>query len=201
MIHNGLVYFAVGEDPEHGEGNGHLRCVDPTKRGDVSPTLVFNPDSPDKPIAHKRRQALDRKTGDTEKTNPNSAEVWHYVGSNRNEFQSSMHRSISTVAIQNNLLFVPDFSGLVHCLDAKTGRAHWTHDLLAACWSSPLIVDGRVYIGDEDGDVTVFQLSDNKMILAEPKLMSPIYSTPIVANDKLFIATRNRLWVLQEGGK
>ena len=201
VIHDGLVYVAVGEDPARGEGDGHLWCIDPTKRSDVSPTLVFNPDSPDKPIAHKRHQALDRKTGDTEKPNPNSAEVWHYVGNNRNEFQMSMHRTISTVAIQNNLLFVPDVSGLFHCLDAKTGKAHWTHDLLAACWSSPLIVDGRVYIGDEDGDVTVFQLSDSKMILAERNLMSPIYSTPIVANDKLFIATRNRLWVLQEGGK
>jgi outer membrane protein assembly factor BamB len=42
VVHEGLVYVAVGEDPEHGEGNGHLWCIDPTKRGDVSPTLVYN---------------------------------------------------------------------------------------------------------------------------------------------------------------
>lgn len=40
-IYNGLVYVAVGEDPEHGEGEGHLWCIDPTKRGDVSPTQVL----------------------------------------------------------------------------------------------------------------------------------------------------------------
>ena len=42
MIYKGLVYVGVGEDPEHGEGNGHFWCIDPTKRGDVSPELAFN---------------------------------------------------------------------------------------------------------------------------------------------------------------
>src|SRR5690606_37697904 len=42
VIYDGLVYVSVGEDPEHGEGDGHLWCIDPTKRGDVSPTLVYN---------------------------------------------------------------------------------------------------------------------------------------------------------------
>ncbi len=40
VIYDGLVYVAVGQDPEHGEGIGHLWCIDPTKRGDVSPTLA-----------------------------------------------------------------------------------------------------------------------------------------------------------------
>ena len=201
VIYQGLVYVAVGEDPEHGEGNGHLWCIDPTKRGDVSPTLVYNTASPKEPIPHKRKQALDETAGDFERPNPNSAAVWHYVGSDPADFKQSMHRTVSTVAIQNELLFVPDFSGLVHCLDAKTGKAHWTHDLLAACWSTALIVDGRVYIGDEDGDVAVFQLSKQKVLLQENNLGSAMYSTPIVANDTLFLANRDRLWAIQEGAK
>ena len=46
MIYDGKVYIGVGEDPEHGEGVGHLWCIDPTKRGDVSPELVFNANDP-----------------------------------------------------------------------------------------------------------------------------------------------------------
>ena len=64
-----------------------------------------------------------------------------------------MHRTCGTVAIKDGLLFVADFSGLFHCLDAKTGMPYWTHDMLAAAWGSPLIVDGKVYVGDEDGDI------------------------------------------------
>ena len=52
VVYNGLVYVGVGEDPEHGEGRGHLWCIDPTKHGDVSPELVFNSADPTKPIAH-----------------------------------------------------------------------------------------------------------------------------------------------------
>ena len=46
-------------------------------------------------------------------------------------------------------------AAILHCLDAKTGQEYWTHDMLAAVWGSPLVVDGKVYLGDEDGDVVV----------------------------------------------
>ena len=80
--------------------------------------------------------------------NPNSAAVWHYASYDPNkngkiEFEETMHRTCGTVAIKDGLLFVADFSGLFHCLDAKTGMPYWTHDMLAAAWGSPLIVDGQ----------------------------------------------------------
>lgn len=196
VVYDGLVYIAVGEDPEHGEGDGHLWAIDPTKRGDVSPTIVYNAKDPSTPIPHKRRQALDPEVGDLERDNPNSAAVWHYIGSNPEEFETTMHRTCGTVAIKDGLLFVADFSGLVHCLDAKTGDAHWTHDMLAASWASPLIADGKVYVGDEDGDVTIFELSKELEIIAEINLGSALYTTPIAANDRIYIANRNRLFAI-----
>ncbi len=201
VIHDGLVYIGVGEDPEHGEGNGHLWCIDPTKRGDVSPTLVFNSADPSKPIAHKRLQALDEKAGDFERENPNSAALWHYVGTNPEEFETTMHRTCGTVAIKDGLLFIADFSGLFHCLDLKTGEPHWTHDMFAASWASPLIVEDRVYIGDEDGDICIFKLSKEKDLIAELNVGSSVYTTPVVANDVLYIANKNRLFAIKEGAQ
>ncbi len=199
VIYDGLVYVAVGEDPEHGEGVGHLWCIDPTRRGDVSPTIVYNAKDPKTPVPPKRLQALVAKDGDFERDNVNSAAVWHYVGENPIEFEQSMHRACGTAAIKDGLLFIADFSGLFHCLDAQTGKAYWTHDMLAASWASPLIVDGKVYIGDEDGDITIFELANEKKILAEANMGSSVYTTPIVANDVLYIANRNRLFAIQEG--
>jgi outer membrane protein assembly factor BamB len=201
VVHEGLVYVAVGEDPEHGEGNGHLWCIDPTKRGDVSPTLVYNSKDPAQPIAHKRLQALVEKDGDFERDNPNSAAIWHYVGNNPEEFETTMHRTCGTVAIKNDLLFVADFSGVFHCLDVKTGKAHWTYDMFAASWASPLIVEDRVYIGDEDGDIAIFKLSSEMEQIGEINMGSAVYTTPIVANDTLFIANRNRIFAIQEGAQ
>jgi outer membrane protein assembly factor BamB len=196
VVYDGLVYVAVGEDPEHGEGGGHLWAIDPKKRGDVSPTLVYNSKDPTVVIAHKRKQALDAAAGDLERDNPNSAAVWHYVGSNPKEFETTMHRTCGTVAIKNNLLVIADFSGLVHCLDAKSGEAHWTYDMLAASWASPLIADNKIYIGDEDGDITIFELSKEQKQIAEINLGSALYTTPIAANDKIFIANRNKLFAI-----
>jgi outer membrane protein assembly factor BamB len=199
VIYDGLVYVGVGEDPEHGEGGGHLWCIDPTKRGDVSPTIVYNAKDAKTPVAPKRLLAMDAAEGDFQRDNENSAAVWHYVGENTEEFEQTMHRTCGTVAIKDDLLFVADFSGLFHCLDAKSGKVHWTHDMLAASWASPLIVDGKVYIGDEDGDITVFQLAAEKEILGETNMGSAVYTTPIVAEDVLYIANRNRLFAIREG--
>ena len=58
-----MVYVGVGEDPEHGEGVGHLWCIDPTKRGDVSPELAVNAADPKKPIPHKRCKPSCEKKG------------------------------------------------------------------------------------------------------------------------------------------
>lgn len=201
VVYDGYIYVAVGEDPEHGEGAGHLWCIDPTKRGDVSPTQVFNSKNPTLPIAHKRLQAMVAKDGDFQRDNKNSAAVWHYQGNNPEEFESTMHRTCGTVAIKDDLLFVADFSGVLHCVDAKTGKGYWTYDMFAASWASPLIVEDRVYISDEDGDIAIFKVSKEQEKIAEINMESAVYTTPLAANKTLYIANRNRIYALEEGAQ
>jgi len=40
VIHDDKVFIAVGQDPEHGDGVGHMYAVDATKRGDVTKTAA-----------------------------------------------------------------------------------------------------------------------------------------------------------------
>ncbi len=201
VVYDGLVYVAVGEDPEHGEGGGHLWCIDPTKRGDVSPTLVYNSKAPETPIENKRLQAMVGKDGDFERDNPNSAAVWHYIGADPEEFETTMHRTCGTVAIKDDMLFVADFSGVFHCIDAKTGKAHWTYDMFAASWASPLIVEDRVYISDEDGDIAIFKVSKEQEMIGEMSMDSAVYTSPVAANSTLYIANRNRIYAIEEGAQ
>lgn len=202
VIYDGMVYVAVGQDPEHGEGDGHLWCIDPTKRGDVSPTTVVDADG--NPVPHRRLQALDESRGEKEIPNENSAVIWQYSavdsdGNGRMSFEETLHRSCGTVAIKDDILFIADFSGLFHCLNARTGEPYWTYDMFAAAWGSPLIVDGHVYIGDEDGDVAVFELSTEKNEPIEENNMSnAVYSTPVVANDTLYISNKSTLFAIRK---
>jgi outer membrane protein assembly factor BamB len=203
VIYDGLVYCAVGEDPEHGPGNGHLWCIDPTKSGDVSPELAVDKDG--KPLPQRRIQAVIPEAGEKAIPNPNSAAVWHFdklpAPAGKTVFENEMHRTIGTAAIKDGLLYIADFSGLFHCLDAKTGQRYWVHDMFSESWGSPLVVEGKVYIGDGDGDITVFQVGKEKKILSEFNVGNAVYTSPVVANNVLYIANRSTLFSASEGGK
>ena len=206
VIYNDLVYLAVGQDPEHGEGIGHLWCIDPTKRGDISAELAFKREDPeDADPAPPPASRSKPKKGDVAVPNPNSGVVWHYSefdadGNKKIDFEETMHRTCGTVVIKDDLLYIADFSGLFHCVDAKTGKPHWTHDMLAACWGSPLIVDGKVYIGDEDGEDHGLQALDKstKDLIAEIDMGNSVYTTPVVANNMLFIANKTHIFAIGE---
>ncbi len=155
VVYEDRVYISNGQDPEHGEGVGHMYCIDATKRGDITKTGL----------------------------------VWHF---------DKIRRSISTPAIADGLIYQPDFSGFLHCLDAKTGQVYWTHDMFAAVWGSPLLVDGKLYLGDEDGDVVIMQAGKVKKVLGEMNMGSSVYSSPVPANGALYISNRNQLYALKE---
>lgn len=115
--------------------------------------------------------------------------IWSY---------DKIHRSISTVSITpEGLLFIGDFSGYLHCLDAETGQVYWKHDLKAHMWGSTLVADGKVYCGDEDGDLIVFAAAKEKKVLSETNLGAPIYSTPVVANGVLYVASNTHLFAFR----
>jgi outer membrane protein assembly factor BamB len=153
IVHENVVYIANGQDPEHGEGVGHLYAIDATKRGDIT----------------------------------QSGRIWHY---------GEIRRSISTGALFEGILFYADFSGFLHAVDAKTGKQIWKHDMFAAIWGSPMVIDGKVYLGDEDGDVTVLNADRTMKVLAESNMGSSVYSTPVPANGTLYIVDRNHLVAL-----
>jgi outer membrane protein assembly factor BamB len=201
VVYDGRVYIAVGDDPEHGEGNGHLWCIDPTRRGDVSPELAVDADG--NVIPPRRLQAVIPENGERAIPNPNSAMVWHYDGFDLNQdgelgWEEQMHRALGTSVIKNDLLFIGDLGGLLHCLDAKTGQALWTYELFSTAWGTPMIVDGKVYVCDEEGDVAVFELSREMNLLAENYMFQSIYTTPVVANNILYLCNNKALFAIAE---
>ncbi|MCY4534883.1 MAG: PQQ-binding-like beta-propeller repeat protein [Bryobacterales bacterium] len=149
---DGKVYIAVGQDPEHGEGVGHLWAVDASGSGDVTESHV----------------------------------VWHHP----------FRRTISTVAIHDGIVYAANFSGFFHALDLASGEMLWEHDMLAAVWGSPYVVDGKVMIGDEDGDLSVLKAGRELEVLSEINFGNVIYSTPIAANSTLFVMTRSHLYAI-----
>jgi outer membrane protein assembly factor BamB len=123
------------------------------------------------------------KRGDITQT----GRIWHF---------DKIRRTISTAAIADGLVYVSDFSGYLHCLDANTGQEYWVHDMLAAVWASPFLIDGKVYLGDEDGDVVVMAHSKEKVVIGEMNMGSAVYGTIVPANGTLFLNNRSQLFAI-----
>jgi outer membrane protein assembly factor BamB len=116
-----------------------------------------------------------------------SGKVWQY---------DKINRSISTTAITDGLVYIADLKGLLHCLDAATGKPHWTYDMMAPVWGSPLAADGKVFLGDQDGDVAVFKSGAEMKRVAEIDMGGSVYSTPVPANGVLYIMTPSMLYAI-----
>ena len=68
--------------------------------------------------------------------------------------------------------------------------------MLAAVWASPFVVDGKVFLGDEDGDVVVMAHSKEKVMLGEMNMGSAVYGTIVPANGMLFLNNRSQLFAI-----
>jgi outer membrane protein assembly factor BamB len=212
VLHEGRIYIGNGDQPEHGEGDGRLVCIEPTKSGDVSSELAV--DKEGNALPPRRLQNVDTKAGEQAILNPDSGLVWEYVQRDVNdngkfEYEETMHRTVASVAIDKGLLVVPDFSGIIHCVDPQTGRTYWTYDSYTQVWASPLIVGDTVYVGTEDGMMLLFRLSADPARalsnangvaapIAEIDMEKPIYAAPIFANGVLYVTTRTTLYAIHQ---
>jgi outer membrane protein assembly factor BamB len=103
---------------------------------------------------------------------------------------------MATPAVHDGLVYIGDGNGTVHCVDARTGQACWTHDAGGEIWASALVADGKVYVATRRGVVWTFATGRNAVVLGKTELGTPISSTPVAANNVLFIATMNRLYAV-----
>jgi outer membrane protein assembly factor BamB len=183
VVHENKVYVGVGQEPESGDGVGHLWCVDLTKTGDLSPV----------------NDNFDPKAA----VNKNSGLVWHRGGmADPKTAQETgrdfvFGRTMSTCAVHDGLLYIAEIAGFLLCLDAGTGQKYWDHDLKAAVWGSPYWVDGKVYIGNEDGDIYVFAHGKQKRLIGNRiEMGNPVLTTPVAVNGVLYIGTKNNLYAI-----
>jgi outer membrane protein assembly factor BamB len=175
------LFVGMGPYPEHPTGVKHsyVLCLDITRKGDVS------------------LKNYDAKSA----ANKDSALVWAFGGAiePRPEKGRSilMGSTISTAAVHDGLVYIAEERGYFHCLDAKTGQRHWYHEFTSNIWGSAYYVDGKVYVGVEDGDVAVFEHGKTKKLLATNSMEDHLHSTPVVAGGVLYITTFAKLYALR----
>ncbi|MCF7732531.1 MAG: PQQ-binding-like beta-propeller repeat protein [Akkermansiaceae bacterium] len=112
---------------------------------------------------------------------------------------TDIDRSLTTVAIKDDILSTADFSGRIFALAASTGHELWRYETDRPIWSSPLVADGKAYVGTDTGELWTFAASRELKILGKTKLDSPISTSPIVANGVLYVMTQRWLYAAASG--
>jgi outer membrane protein assembly factor BamB len=102
----------------------------------------------------------------------------------------------SPLLVGTELYLVSD-SGVASCLDARTGRVHWTKRLGGSYSASPLYAGGKVYFQNEDGLGTVIEAGRHFQALARNDLEERALASYAAAGNALFIRTQNHLYRVQ----
>ncbi|HYI93758.1 MAG TPA: PQQ-binding-like beta-propeller repeat protein [Bryobacteraceae bacterium] len=101
--------------------------------------------------------------------------------------------------VYNDVVFLVRSGGIATTLDAQTGKVLKQARLTGALedyYSSPVGVDGKVYIASEHGKVVVLRAAGDWEILAINEFDSDIYATPAMSEGRMYIRTRNALYAI-----
>ena len=96
--------------------------------------------------------------------------------------------------IVDDLLFMIDDNGVASCLDAKTGDQIWRKRIGGNYWASPFYADGRIYLANKDGDVTIIAASREYELLAKNHFDEPFNASPAVAGNALILRSLTHLY-------
>ena len=103
-------------------------------------------------------------------------------------------RVVGTPIVKDGLLYIGDLGGTIHCLDAATGAQLWQHETNDPIWGCLLLAGDRLYVGNDEGLMTVLRAGRRKEVLGQIEMNAPLYSRPAAVGEELYVATANRLY-------
>lgn len=100
----------------------------------------------------------------------------------------------------DDLLFTIKDGGILTCLDAKTGKPLKTARVpgTGSYYASPVAADGKVYLCNQGGEVTVVEATGKWSVLAEADFGEDIYATPALVDGRIYLRTAGHLYCFGE---
>lgn len=94
---------------------------------------------------------------------------------------------VSSPVVSEGLLYIATSYGALLCYDALTGDKLWEQEYKNGFYSSPIIVDGKLYALDMGGVMHIIKVTKDFKLIAEPKMNEKIVTTPVFADGKIYI--------------
>ncbi len=96
----------------------------------------------------------------------------------------------SPVLMEGRLYFLKGNNGYLTCLDAYDGTVYYSSQKLEGIgniFTSPLGVDGRIYITGINGNTCVVKHGDEFEVLSVNPISDTFYASPVVIGDELYL--------------
>lgn len=109
----------------------------------------------------------------------------------------------SPLLSQGRLYYYKGKTGLLTCVDAKTGKAYYEAQRitdLSSTYASPVAAGGVVYLTDRSGKIITIKDSEKLEILSVNSLDEPVDATPALVGDQIFVRSDKSLYCIRATG-
>lgn len=103
----------------------------------------------------------------------------------------------SSLAATKDLVFCATSYGMVCAYDAKTGEVKKEHDLTTPFYSSPMVVEGKVYLFSNSGKVYIFSASSFDLITSF-ETGEKTFATPAFTDGMMIVRTDKSLYCVKK---
>jgi len=110
--------------------------------------------------------------------------------------KKQMPQKASPLLVGNEIYVVTN-NGIVTCLDALTGKKHWSHRIGGNHAASPVHADGRIYVFSEEGKTSVFRPGKQPEPVAENHIQGRLLASPAVAGKAIFLRSDTHLYRIE----
>jgi outer membrane protein assembly factor BamB len=102
-----------------------------------------------------------------------------------------------SILLVGDLILMANDSGILTCVDAKTGETVWKDRLDGSYSASPIAAGNRVYFFSEEGKTTVIEAARAFNVLAQNFLDGSFMASPAVAGNTLFLRTATHVYRIE----
>ena len=97
----------------------------------------------------------------------------------------------------DGLIYMIEDSGILTCLEAKTGETIWRERIGGEFSASPVVADGRIYVCDQQGTTTAFKPGREYRRLAANRLDAGCMASPAVVGKAIYLRTETHLYRIE----
>jgi len=99
---------------------------------------------------------------------------------------------------KDGLLFMATSYGVMLCYDALSGEILWEHEFDNGFYSSPMLVEDKIYLVDMKGVMHIFKAANEYISVGEASLDDDCMTTPAFMDGRIYLRTNKHLFCIGE---